>query len=332
MSGNRRRTGAGPTMPLYRRAFQILAAEIRDGLAPPGTPLTEPRVAARFGISRAPVRRALALLAEEGLVTRADGRSVEVAPGAPARARRLVLETAAEPAARLANPPGWARIHAEVEREIVARIAFGSWRLREEALARHYGVSRTIARDVIGRLQQGGLVDKDESGRWYAPALSPERIAELYELRALLEPVALEQAAPNLPPEIVPGALRRLRSAIAARQVGGETLDALEEDLHIRILGHATSRTLLRTIRQHQSLLVAHRFLYRWTLRLFAREPFLAEHVAVLERLQAGDVPGAGKALEAHLLQSRARAVARVNDVSGRFEPDVLAYLTRYRA
>jgi DNA-binding GntR family transcriptional regulator len=327
MTNDESRT-TGRSEPLYRRAFHILAAEIRDGRSPPGMRLTEPRTAARFGISRAPVRQALALLAEAGLVIRSEGRTVEVAPGAADKARRLLPDAYVEAeSSRLASRAGWEPIHSEVEGEIVARIAFGSWRLREEALARHYGVSRTIARDVIARLQQGGLIEKDEAGRWFAPALSPDRIAELYELRALLEPVALKKAAQHLPPGAVAAAIGRLEAAIAAGQVEGETLDALERDLHVEILGYGTSRTLLRTIRQHQSLLVAHRFLYRWTSRMFGTEPFLAEHLRVLVSLQVGDLAGAAAALRAHLLQSSARAVARVNDVNTRFEPEDLAYL-----
>ena len=59
-----------------------------------------------------------------------------------------------EPKLRLQPSPSWEPIYAEVEREIVARISFASWRVNEAELARAYKVSRTVARDVVGRLQQ----------------------------------------------------------------------------------------------------------------------------------------------------------------------------------
>src|SRR3546814_16948387 len=64
--------------------------------------------------------------------------------------------------------------------------------------------------------------------------------------------------------------------------------------------------------RSHQSLLIAHRFLYRWTPRLFETEPFLPEHREIVERLEGGRVKAAAAALEVHLRVSRDRAIARI--------------------
>ena len=97
-----------------------------------------------------------------------------------------------------------------------------------------------------------------------------------------------------------------------------ETLDRLEHDLHVTLLGYCRNRALVQAITAPQSLIVAHRFLYRWTSRLFASEPFLPEHLEVVERLEAGCVADAAKALEAHLRVSRDRAMARVNLIARR--------------
>jgi DNA-binding GntR family transcriptional regulator len=187
-----------------------------------------------------------------------------------------------------------------------------------------------VARDVIGRLQQRGVIRKDERARWYAPALSPEHIDELYELRWLLEPAALVKAAPNLPS----GLLTRLRASLEnaaahAREIGGDTLDRLEQELHVELLGHCGNRALMQAIALQQSLLIAHRFLYRWTPRLFDTEPFLPEHLAVVERLEAGRPQAAAEALKRHLKVSRARAAARVAAVVEQVNPEPLSYLER---
>jgi DNA-binding GntR family transcriptional regulator len=323
-------SAGGRAAPLYRTAFRILAGEIRDGALPPGARLTEPELAGRFGVSRAPVRQALALLERHGLVARPGSRGYVVTRDAADRASLVAPGGGDDRAALLHNLASWEPIYSEVESEIVARIPFGAWRLRESRVARHYRVSRTVARDVIGRLQSRGLIEKDDTGRWRAPALTPRRVTELYELRWVLEPLALRKAAESIPPHETAAAQARLQAAVDAPSTAtGEVLDALEEDLHVTLLGYCDNRTLLRAIRQHQSLLAAHRFLYRWTPRLFPTEPFLPEHTSILDRLAAGDADGAATALESHLRQALARAVARVDDVNLRLRPDNLTYLER---
>jgi DNA-binding GntR family transcriptional regulator len=59
------------------RVYQALRANIRSGKFAPGQPLQEVQLAAQLGVSRTPVREALARLASEGLVS-SDGRSFVV--------------------------------------------------------------------------------------------------------------------------------------------------------------------------------------------------------------------------------------------------------------
>jgi DNA-binding GntR family transcriptional regulator len=326
---NSGRPASSGTVPrLYRQAFQILAGQIGGGTVAPGQRLTESSVAAQFGISRAPARQALAELAREGFVEKIDGRGYRVRQGKAAAAAPMRGEP--EDEVRLVSLASWERIYGEVEGEIAARISFASWRVNEAELARHHGVSRTVARDVVGRLQQRGMITKDERGRWYAPGLTPEHIGELYELRWLLEPVALEKAAPNLPAGLLVEMRDRIEDAIDnARDIGGSVLDRLEEDLHVTALARCEHAPLMQAISQPQSLLIAHRFLYRWTPRLFETEPFLPEHLGIVDRLQAGAVKDAARELEKHLKVSRDRAVARIDVIVETLRPDELPYLER---
>lgn len=318
---------SGRAPPLYRRAFGILAAQIVDGVMAPGTGLQEKGVAERFGISRAPARRALALLEEQQLVTRQPGQGYLVRADAAGREVEG-LERQLPDRSPLSNLLSWEQIYAEVEGEIVARISFGDWRVREAELARYHGVSRTVARDVVGRLQQRGLVQKDERSHWFAAALTPENIGELYEVRWTLEPLALAKAAPHIPPAVLEEVRARLRQAIDEPDaVTGPMLDGLEQDLHVGLLGFCRNRALMQAITLHQSLLIAHRFLYRWTLQLFASEPFLPEHLEVVDLLQSADVPAAALALERHLRASAERAIKRVDAVTSHFQPHSLPYL-----
>lgn len=69
---------------------------------------------------------------------------------------------------------------------------FGRHRINELELARHFGVGRTVARNVLLRMEGLGLVEKDERMRWAVTPLDDDRINHLYELRWLLEPAALQ--------------------------------------------------------------------------------------------------------------------------------------------
>src|SRR5688572_12980889 len=81
----RRRGGeaapAGSAPRLYQRVVEILGGQIRQGTLAARAALTESAVAARFGISRAPARRALSELEQAGLIARAGARGFVVAPG-----------------------------------------------------------------------------------------------------------------------------------------------------------------------------------------------------------------------------------------------------------
>jgi DNA-binding GntR family transcriptional regulator len=321
---------SGPVQRLHARAFDILAGRIAQGSLPPGTKLLESRIADEFGISRAPARQALASLESEGLVVRSAGHGYEVV--GPAAGPRPRTSSAPLQPVRLTPSASWERIYAEVESDVVARTAFASWRLVEADLAKSYGVSRTVAREVIARLQQRGIIKKDDKSRWYAPALTPRYVAELYELRWVLEPVALVSAMPSVPADMVPRMRRHLEEAMAhAQTLDGAALDDLEAEMHVELLSHCGNRTMMEAIGLYQSLLIAHSFLYNWAPRLYPTEPFLPEHMRIVERLESGHVQEAAGALEDHLRASLARAVSRIEVVARAFKPDPLPYLELIR-
>lgn len=285
----------------------------------------ENRVATRFGVSRAPARKALAKLQALGLIA---------PPPAPARGFVVAAE-ARQRAAALAPPkrdpfspqtaPSWTRIYGEVEDALTQRIAFGSWRLTETGIARQFSVSRTVAREVLARLQARGLVVNEGKG-WIAPELSQTRVRELYELRALLEPAALEGVSAELPHDALDRMIGDLQS-VADTGADGQMLDRLEADLHVTLLRRCSNSALRKAMTEAQSLLLAHRFFYQHTAELYPVEPFLAEHLLVLDALRDGALRDACAALRQHLLRSSDRAVARIARLRGSFRDRPPGYL-----
>lgn len=69
-------------VPLYRQIMGILRSEIAEGRIDAQEPMTEEKLLARFGVSRAPIRQALSELANAGYVYRKQGRGTFPVTGA----------------------------------------------------------------------------------------------------------------------------------------------------------------------------------------------------------------------------------------------------------
>jgi DNA-binding GntR family transcriptional regulator len=316
---------------LYERAFALIADEIKSGILPYGERLTEVGLAKRLGISRAPIRQALSLLVESGLVQRAASNGYEVHGDTQENAKLELNKQGLPKELGTLARASWELIYDDVEKEIVARTSFFQWHVNEVALARHYGVSRTVSRDVLARLQQRGILTKDDKGRWLAPALNEKRIRELYELRTILEPIALEKAARHVPVNTIV-ALRNRLQTVSGQKKGADyptQLDALEQDLHVTLLSYCDNRALLEAISLPQALLVTQHFLFDWTNDMFDSEPFLPEHLAIYDNLIAGDVQSAKDALTYHLEVSSDRSNQRISNVAKRIALDSVSYLSR---
>jgi DNA-binding GntR family transcriptional regulator len=130
---------AGSQRSAAERALATLRAEIVEGTLPPGTPLTESQQAERLGVSRTPVREALARLVADGLVEERGPRTLLVSSIDPDdvvalfELRTTLDEQAARLAARRATEDDRAVFRALAER--FDSVTVGS--LREDDVSRH---------------------------------------------------------------------------------------------------------------------------------------------------------------------------------------------------
>ncbi|MBU2868022.1 GntR family transcriptional regulator [Pacificibacter marinus] len=311
--------------PLYTRILHALVSEVAEGILAPGDRLMENRIATRFGVSRAPARQALTELEALGLVTHAT---------APARGFLVAVDALWRANAQATPPsapfttqtiPTWQRIYGEIEDALTQRIAFGTWRLIEMGIARHFDVSRTVAREVLARLQARGLVVNEGKG-WIAPKLSETRVRELYELRALLEPAALKDLSNRLPTQLLERMIADLQNALNT-DVDWQKLDQLEADLHVTLLNRCKNSALRKSMTEAQSLLLAHKFFYQHTNDIYPVEPFLDEHLIVLTALHSGAVADACDGLRQHLLSSSDRTTTRIARLQDSFHDTPPTYL-----
>lgn len=86
----------------------------------------------------------------------------------------------------------------ELRRRILAGAFPAGAQLRQDALAAEFGMSRIPIREALVQLEAEGLVTILPHRGAIVAELSPEEIAELFELRAQIEPALLRRSAPRL--------------------------------------------------------------------------------------------------------------------------------------
>lgn len=192
-------------------------------------------------------------------------------------------------------------------RLISLKIAPGA-RMNIDALAKDLGVSQTPIRAALVRLEAEGLVVKIHLvGYSAAPLPSRRRFEQMYELRALLEPVAAAQAARVLTPADC-AALQELHDAMAtpssadARLAYGK-FAGWDTAFHARIATAGGSDLIAETLAR----LHTHMHLFRLLFHSRVTEEAISEHAEIMASLRAGDPDAAEAAMRRHILFSQKR-------------------------
>lgn len=309
---------SGKPTPLYETIYGVLRQHLVEGRLAPGLVLGEANVARAFKASRIPAAAALRRLRDEGLIADFGGRGYVAQSDSPDVPRLrlelteagLVLPAELETEATPRNIG--AKLYPRVEHTVAASLAYGRFILNESALADHHGVSRTIAHEVLTRLARTGIIVQEANQRWYAGPLTAEAIREHYEMRWVLEPVALRQAFPRFSP----AELRERRERVARAEAGDRSigvLERIEQDLHVDTVARCNNSQLLQAVQRSQLLLIATHETFRRHRTSEELSTMLAEHRGIYDRLLAGDLDGACSALEAHLRRSMHPNIDMIN-------------------
>jgi DNA-binding GntR family transcriptional regulator len=150
--------------------------------------------------------------------------------------------------------------------------------------------------------------------RWYAGRLTEEGLRDHFEMRCLLEPIALAQVMDEIPRDEVKERWERARKAATMRHTL-DRIERLERDLHIDIVLRCRNQQLRETIRRSQLVIVAihHAFdLYRDSATISL---MVSEHVAILGHVLAGRRDKAMKAMKTHLTRSLAQNIEIVRSL-----------------
>jgi len=172
--------------------------------------------------------------------------------------------------------------------------------LRQEAIAARFGVSRMPVRDALNALASERLVTLRPNRGARVIALTPEEVAELYDLRLLLEADALTRAYPALDA----AALAEIRREMIRCEIeaGASDFPAADWRFHKALYRPANRPRQIRMIEELRRLCQMHRAAYD-SLRQ-SSDRWSEDHRRILAHLEAGERTGAVDALTAHISAS----------------------------
>jgi DNA-binding GntR family transcriptional regulator len=296
-----------PAEILHRRLAQSIIGHLRAAATAPGAKISETALARALGTSRSPVRGALAILLEQGII---EWRQ-KIGPRQRGRATKdLVLRHL--PEAGTALPPS----------EEVSAAEDLYWRLAADRLAgalpdvvaeadlvRRYGIPRGNVHRILLQILIEGWIERAPAGGWrFLPLIdSAGSYDESYRFRRAIEPAAVLDPAFQLEPRIA-AQLRREQSGLIERAAAGtpdpRTVFELNSGFHLALLQASNNRffadAALRVTRLRR--LVGY-VIAMDRARLVTQSQ---EHLAILDRIEAGDRVGAAELLVRHLDAGRA--------------------------
>lgn len=195
--------------------------------------------------------------------------------------------------------------HERLYRLIRARIMHGELppgrALTLRGVAAELGVSMTPAREAMRRLAAEGALSISASGRIATPELSPERLEELAQIRALLEPELAARALPRAHLALI-DRLDLINHQIGERLVKGDATGYVRTNLEFhRMLYLRAQAPAMLALTESVWLQIGPtmRMLYARRQRTDAT----AMHRKILAALRAGDEPGLRLAVRTDVTQ-----------------------------
>lgn len=300
------RRASGRRLELAQRLLGLIRS---DGLDE-GDHLGEQQLAARFGVSRTPVRAALKLLEAHGAVRSVPHLGFFVArPAAELYAVDLAAPVSDDDELYL-------RI---VDDRIAGRLPVS---VTQSEMVRRYRASQAQTRRVLEQMADEGLITRNAGHGWRFQPTLDTRQAQLasYEFRRVLEPAAM--LLPNFQADrAVLDRLRREHEALLEDQLADRATSPrrfrIDAEFHETIAGFSRNPMFSQAIQQQNHL---RRMLeYRGYTDTVRVADWCREHLAILKALELGNRRKASRLMSEHLDKAceTARAVLESAGAAG---------------
>lgn len=205
----------------------------------------------------------------------------------------------------------WQRI---LDRQLRAGEKLSDLRLSDEL-----GVSRTPVREALQRLVQDGIARAEPNRGFYVASFAPADVAEVYELRAVLEAMALRLAAPHLSAaelrqdlaevERFEHLIDQATSSEELLRIAGEFLQS-DRAFHRRLVERANRKRLASLVQGLWAQIAVFQEAGSFLPSLVRQS--VAHHRAIIHALLAGDTTTAVASLERHIQEVKGRVVSDV--------------------
>lgn len=180
--------------------------------------------------------------------------------------------------------------------------------LRESELATRYGLSKTPVREALLVLAREGIVEMSAFRGMRVRDFSAEDAREIYELKEVLEPLAVELSVPRMNEDDFIILRELLQQGWEAVETGNQDeLSRLNEEFHQGLIAKCGNSRMLETLEYLQSQIRV-MALRLWMFRATYTEE-AQEHEGILEAASHGNASHAAKLLRQHYARFKERYV-----------------------
>ncbi len=170
-------------------------------------------------------------------------------------------------------------------------------RLNEVHLAAELDVSRTPIREALSTLVSEGFIDAVPRRGFFVQNLADQEIDELYKIRAILDPAALEMA--GLPSAEQLDRLEELNQQILATRGDPARTIEVDDEWHLVLVSRCPNRFLLELIQQFMRRTRPYEHAYMREMTNV--DVVVREHRKIMARLADGDLAGACSGLHQNM-------------------------------
>lgn len=316
--------------PLYLSIRSRLEEKVKNQMLPKGTIIKEGPLAAVFGVSRAPVRRALKMLEKAGVIKPARGQGFIVgdeSPGEILSSQDLQSIFQVQASSEIARSAAWENIYQSVHLDVTNCLPFGTFQVSETIACEHFSVGRTALRETLGKLQNQGLLEKSNWSHWIAGPLTARDVHEGFEVRHLLEPEAFMQSVVSVSKNSLYAMHKKVKAVIANLEGSTpEDIEDVENDLHKVLLENTKNRRVMEAIERNQMPFIVNR-IFRRNFGLRTDLAMLQDQAEILDQLIRNRIEVARSILVAHLTKAEKNTLAKLRVLSTLPKPAAAPYL-----
>src|SRR5688572_5498962 len=191
------------------------------------------------------------------------------------------------------------RISREIRRMIIAGELRPGERLLQQHLAKKFQVSQGVLREALLEAQFSGLVVAPRGAGASVAAIDLPQVMEAYEVREMLEGLAARLCCLRAAPAHV-RELNDMAHQVHALGIAGRDRDRaqLDRQFHERIIEISRNGVVERLSQGYHVVRLV-------VLKQVRHEQVLADHLAIVEAIRAGDEAAAEQAARQHVVSAR---------------------------